>query len=53
MHNEELHNLYTTPSIVQVIKSRRMRWEEHVARMGAKINVNTSLYGKLKGKRPF
>jgi hypothetical protein len=34
LHNEELHNLYSSPSIVRVIKSRRMRWAEHVAGMG-------------------
>jgi hypothetical protein len=34
LHNEELHNLYTPPSIIRVIKSRRMRWTGHVARMG-------------------
>jgi hypothetical protein len=35
LHNEELHNLYSSPSIIRKIKSRRMRWAEHVARMGA------------------
>jgi hypothetical protein len=34
MHNEELHNLYSSPNIIRIIKSRRMRWEGHVARMG-------------------
>jgi hypothetical protein len=34
LHNEELHNLYSSPSIIIVIKSRRMRWARHVARMG-------------------
>jgi hypothetical protein len=34
LHNEELHNLYSSPSIIRVIKSRRMRWAMHVARMG-------------------
>jgi hypothetical protein len=34
LHNEELHNLYSTPSIIRMIKSRRMRWAGHVARMG-------------------
>jgi hypothetical protein len=34
LHNEELHNLYSTPSIIRIIKSRRMRWAENVARMG-------------------
>jgi hypothetical protein len=39
LHNEELHNLYTSPSIIRIIKSRRMRWAGHVARMGEKRNV--------------
>jgi hypothetical protein len=34
LHNEELHNLYSSPSIIRMIKSRRMRWSEHVTRMG-------------------
>jgi hypothetical protein len=36
LHNEELHNLYSSPSIIRMIKSRRMRWAEHVARMERK-----------------
>jgi hypothetical protein len=36
LHNEELHNFYCSPSIIRIIKSRRMRWVEHVARMGRK-----------------
>jgi hypothetical protein len=39
LHNEELHNLYSSPSIIRVIKLRRMRWAGHVARMGEKRNV--------------
>jgi hypothetical protein len=39
LHNEELHNLYSLPSIIRVIKSRRMRWAGHVARMGKKRNA--------------
>jgi hypothetical protein len=38
LHNEELHNLYAPPSIIRIIKSRRMRWAGHVARMGEKRN---------------
>jgi hypothetical protein len=38
LHNEELHNLYCSPSIIRMTKSRRMRWAEHVGRMGAKRN---------------
>jgi hypothetical protein len=43
LHNEELHNLYSSPSKFRIIKSRRMRWAGHVARMGEKRNV----YGLL------
>jgi hypothetical protein len=39
LHNEEVHNLYSSPSIIRIIKSRRMRWAGHVARMGEKRNV--------------
>jgi hypothetical protein len=39
LHNSELHNLYSSPSIIRIIKSRRMRWAGHVARMGEKRNV--------------
>jgi hypothetical protein len=39
LHNEELHNLYSSPGIIRIIKSRRMRWAGHVARMGEKRNV--------------
>jgi hypothetical protein len=39
LHNEELHNLYCSPSIIRIIKSRRMRWAWHVARMGEKMNA--------------
>jgi hypothetical protein len=53
LHNEELHNLYSSPSIIKIIKSRRMRWAGHVARMGEKRNVFSLLVGKPKGKRPL
>jgi hypothetical protein len=39
LHNEELHNLYSSPDIIRMIKSRRMRWAGHVARMGMKKNA--------------
>jgi hypothetical protein len=39
LHNEELHNLYFSPSIIRMIKSRRMRWAGHVARLGVKRNA--------------
>jgi hypothetical protein len=51
--NEELHNLYSSPSIIRIIKSRRMRWAGHVARMGIKRNVPRLLVGKPEGKRPL
>jgi hypothetical protein len=51
LHNEELHNLYSSPNIIRIIKSRRMRWAEHVARMGEKRNVYRLLVGKPEGKR--
>jgi hypothetical protein len=53
LHNEELHNLYSLPSIIRVIKSRRMRWADHVARMGEKMNVYRIFVGKPEGKRPL
>jgi hypothetical protein len=49
--NEELHNLYSSPSIIRIIKSRRMRWAGHVARMGEKRNAFRLLIGKPEGKR--
>jgi hypothetical protein len=52
LRNEELHNLYS-PSIIIIIKSRRMRWAGHVARMGEKRNVYSLLVGKPEGKRPL
>jgi hypothetical protein len=51
LHNEELHNFYSSPSIIRMIKSRRMRWAGHVARMGEKRNLYRILVGKPKGKR--
>jgi hypothetical protein len=48
LHNEELHNLYSSPSIIRIIKSRRMRWARHVARMGEKRNAFRILVGKPK-----
>jgi hypothetical protein len=53
LHNEELNDLYSSRSIVRVIKSRRMRWAGHVARMGTKSGVYRVLVGKLEGKRPL
>jgi hypothetical protein len=53
LHNEELRDLYSSPSIIRIIKSRRMRWADHVARMGEKRNVYRLLVGKPEGKRPL
>jgi hypothetical protein len=53
LHNEELHNLYFSPSIIRIIKPRRMRWEGHVARMGAKRNEYGILVGKPERKKPL
>jgi hypothetical protein len=53
LHNEDLHDLYSSPNIVRVIKSRRMRWAGHVARMGEERGVCRILVGKPEGKRPL
>jgi hypothetical protein len=53
LHNEELHNLYSSPSIIRIFKSRRMKWAEHVTRMWEKRNEYRILMGKLEGKRPL
>jgi hypothetical protein len=53
LHNEELNNLYSSPNIVRVIKSRRMRWAGYVARMGQGRGVYRVLVGKPEGRRPL
>jgi len=53
LHNEEPNDLYSTPNIVLVIKSRRMRWTGHVARMVEERGVYRVLVGKPEGKRPL
>jgi len=53
LHNEELSDLYSLPNIVRVVKSRRMRWVGHVARMGQWRGVYRVLVGKPEGKRPL
>jgi len=53
LHNEELNDLYCSPNIVRVIKSRRMRWAGNVARMGEMRDVYRVLVGKPEIKRPF
>jgi len=53
MHNEELNDLYSSPKIVWVIKSGRMRWAGHVARMGEERGAYRFLVEKLEGRRPL
>ena len=53
LHNEELNDLYFLPNTVRVVKSRRMRWAGHVARMGEDRGVHRVLVGKPEGKRPL
>jgi hypothetical protein len=50
LHSEELHNLYSSPNIIRVLKSKRMRWAGHVARMGEVRNAYNILIGKPEGK---
>jgi hypothetical protein len=50
LHNEELHDLYPSPSIIRIMKSRRMRWAGHVARMREKRKAYRLLVGKARGK---
>jgi hypothetical protein len=51
LHNEELRDLYSSQSIIRIIKPKRMRWMGHVARMGEKRNAYRLLVGKPEGKR--
>jgi len=53
LHNEELNDPYSSPNIIRVIKSRRMRWAGHVARMVGRRGVYRVLVGKPEGKRPL
>jgi hypothetical protein len=53
LRNDELHSLYSSPNIVKVIKSRRMRWAGHVARMGEGRGVYKVLIGRPEGKSPL
>jgi hypothetical protein len=53
LHSEELHNLYSSPDIIRQIKSRRIRWAGHVARMGMVIKLYKVLVGMSEGKRPL
>jgi hypothetical protein len=52
LHNEEIRNLYSSPSIIRMIKSRSMRWAGHVARMVERRNAYRVLVRKPEGKRP-
>jgi hypothetical protein len=52
-HNDELHSLYSSPNVVRVIISRRMRWLGHVVRMGEGRGVNRVLVGRSEGKSPL
>jgi hypothetical protein len=53
LHNEELHSLYSSPDIIRQVKSMRMRWAGHVARMVEERKVYKVLVGKPEGKRPL
>jgi hypothetical protein len=53
LHNEELHNLYYSPSIIKMIKSRKIRWAGHVARIGENRNAYRIFVGMPEGKRPL
>jgi hypothetical protein len=50
LHNEEIHNLYSYPKLIRIIKPRRMRWAENIVRMGAKKNEYKILMEKPEGK---
>jgi hypothetical protein len=53
LHNEELHNLYSSPNIIRMMKSRKMRWAGNVERKGETRNAYRILVGKPEGKRPL
>jgi hypothetical protein len=53
LHNEELNNIYSSPNIVRIVKSRRMRWAGHVACMRERRGMYRVLVGKPEGKRPL
>jgi hypothetical protein len=50
-HNKEFHNLYSSPDIITMMKSRSMRWTEHIAHMGEMRNTYRTLVGKPEGRR--
>jgi len=53
LHNEKLNDLYTSPNIVRVNKSRKMRWAVHAERMGQRRSLYKVLVGKAEGRRPL
>jgi hypothetical protein len=53
LHNEEVHNIYSSPIIIRMMKSRRMRWAEHVPRMEKKRKAFRIVVGKLERRRPL
>jgi hypothetical protein len=53
LHNEECQNLYSSPDIIRIIKSRRMKWAGYVAHMGEEKNTHSSLLGKQEEKGPL
>jgi hypothetical protein len=53
LHNKELYALYSSPNIIRVIKTRRLRWAEHVARMGERRGAYRALVGKPEGRKPL
>jgi hypothetical protein len=53
LHSEELRNLYSSPDIIRQVKSRRMRWAGHVARMGEERKLYKASVGKPEGRRPL
>jgi hypothetical protein len=53
LHSDELHNLYSSPNIVRMMKSRRMRWARHVARMGERRDIFRVLVGRSESKKPL
>ena len=53
LHKFELNDLYSSPNIIRVVKSVRVRWEGHVARIGDRIGVYSVMVGRYEGRRPL
>jgi hypothetical protein len=53
LHNEELRGLYSSPSVIGIIKSRKRRWAGYMVRIGEKTNAYIFLVGKSEGNRPL